>query len=79
MFVDARIPDAALIYRRIPPASNTEVLEELKRLLKPENAEVTGIDFIRKALFLLTDYSRSFEIIRHDLMAIGTEAFRAEC
>jgi hypothetical protein len=59
--------------------TNASVLDELKRLLRPEAAEISGMDFIRKALFLLSDYSRSFEIIRHDLMAIGTEAFRADC
>ena len=79
VFVNTKIPDAALIYKKTVPGTNAEVLEELKRLLQPEKAEVKGLDYIRKALFILTDYSRSFEIIRHDLMAIGTEAFRADC
>ena len=79
VFVDTRIPDAALIYRKIYPQTRTEVLESLKRLLQPERAETKGVDYVRKALFILSDHMRSFEIIRHDLMAIGTEAFRADC
>ena len=79
VFVNTKIPDAALIYKKTRPANNAAVLEDLKRLLQPENAEIRGVDYVRKAKFILTDYSRSFEIIRHDLMAVGTEAYRAEC
>lgn len=79
VFVNTRIPDAALIYRRTEPMSRRVVLDCLKRLLQPVHADVRGADYIRKALFILSDSHRSFEIIRHDLMAVGTEAFRAEC
>lgn len=79
VFVNTKVPDAALIYRKTIPGSPLVILDEFKQLLKPENAEVTGIDYIRKALYTLSDSHRSFEIIRHDLMAVGTEAFRADC
>ncbi len=79
VFVSRKIPDAALIYRRTTPETGAATLERLKLLLKPDSAEIRGMDFIRKALFLLSDHTRSFEIIRHDLMAVGTEAYRAEC
>ena len=79
VFINTRIPDAALIYRRTKPMSRREILDCLKHLLQPDDADVRGADYIRKALFLLSDSHKSFGIIRHDLMAVGTEAFRAEC
>ena len=79
VFVNTRIPDAALIYRKIHPKPKDEVLDDLKKLLQPVNADTEGQDFIRKALFIMNDSSRSSEIIRHDLLAVGTEAYRAGC
>ena len=79
VFVDREIPDAALIYRKTAPRPKEAVFGDLRRLLQPESAEVSGIDYIRKALFILGDTHKSCEIIRHDLLGVGTEAFRAEC
>lgn len=80
IYVHRKIPDAALIYRKTSACSKTEVLEQLKTLLMPdEDVIVKGKDYIRKALFILGDSSRSYELIRHDLMALETEAFRGEC
>ena len=80
LFVNDRIPDAALIYRKTKCRNKKQVLEDLKTILTPENGvEPKGEDFIRKAKFILSDVHKSYEVILHDLMALGTEAFRAEC
>ena len=79
VFLKTKIPDTALIYKRTAPRSKAEVLSDLKRLLRPENCEIKGEDYIREAMFILNDGTKSFEIIRHDLMAVGTEAYRGEC
>lgn len=80
LFVNLKIPDAALIYGKCVPMCKMVFLDCLKRILKPEeNVVVRGEDFIRKALFILGDSSKSYEVILHDLMAVGTEAFQAEC
>ena len=80
VFISSRIPDAALIYRKAPPMTKTGILTSLKKILAPgATMAVKGEDFIRGALYTLNDPYRSIEVIRHDLMAIGTEAFRAGC
>ena len=80
LFVNDKIPDAALIYRKTECRAKSLILEELKAILTPENGvEPKGEDFIRKAKFILSDVHKSYEVILHDLMALGTEAFRAEC
>ena len=80
VFLSSRIPDAALIYRKVQPMTKAGILTSFKRILAPgATMSVKGEDFIRKALYTLNDSYRSIEVIRHDLMAIGTEAFRAEC
>ena len=80
LFVNDKIPDAALIYRNTECRAKSLILEELKAILTPENGvEPKGEDFIRKAKFILSDVHKSYEVILHDLMALGTEAFRAEC
>ena len=80
IFLNDKIPDAALIYKKTQPQAKAGILACFKRILSPgATMEVKGEDFIRKALYTLNDPYRSIEVIRHDLMAIGTEAFRAEC
>lgn len=86
LFVNPKIPDAALIYRKARGRSKKEVLADLRKILSPGatatgnvRVEVKGEDFVRKAMFILSDDSRSYDVILHDLMAVGTEAFRAEC
>ena len=68
------------VYRKTKCRNKKQVLEDLKTILTPENGvEPKGEDFIRKAKFILSDVHKSYEVILHDLMALGTEAFRAEC
>ena len=80
LFVNEKIPDAALIYRKTNQCAKAVTQEELKRVLSPENGiKIKGEDFVRKAMFILSDHSKSYDVILHDLMAVGTESFRAEC
>lgn len=83
LFVDPRIPDAALIYRKTSGRPKREVLEDLKLILgsgdRNSRSVIKGEEFIRKAMFILSDAGKSYDVILHDLMALGTEAFRAEC
>lgn len=84
LFVDPRIPDAALIYRKTSGRPKKNVLEDLKLILSSgagsdSHSVIKGEDFIRKAMFILSDAGKSYDVILHDLMALGTEAFRAEC
>lgn len=80
IFINDRIPDAALIYRKTKPMTKAGILTSFKKILTPGPVTtVKGEDFIRKALYTMNDPYRNMDVIRHDLMAIGTEAFRAEC
>lgn len=81
IYVHKKIPDARLIYRRTAPFGKNEMLEKFKEILTPEgeNNTVKGWDYIRRALFILGDSRKSYALIRHDLMTLEAEAFRAEC
>ncbi len=80
IFINDRIPDASLIYRKTKPMTKAGILTSFKKILTPGPVTtVKGEDFIRKALYTMNDPYRNMDVIRHDLMAIGTEAFRAEC